>query len=353
MENRYRISQFEALGPVLVTGHTGFKGTWLTLLLEKLGLEVSGYSLPPLHDSMYSRLSLSGRIPEQFGDIRDTESFSNFIKIHQPRTVIHLAAQALVLKSYEAPIETFDVNVMGTAKVISESMESTSIRNVGVATTDKVYDNQETGRAFVETDPLFGKDPYSASKVGTEAVVAAWQLITNKQNAVKICSLRAGNVIGGGDFAENRLFPDLIRSHINQSELIVRNPESTRPWQHVLDPLFGYLLAISNMQQTNNQLSFNFGPRDSSLNVRKALEIAKENWPFELSFNFISNQGAKLEAKDLHLNSDRANSVLNWEPKWNQSEAIAKTMDWWSSVLITGVDPLIATLKDIDEFLSR
>lgn len=352
MKNGRFSLHLEGLGPVLVTGHTGFKGTWLIMLLDRLGIEVSGFSHYPLENSMFTRLNLEGKFPEQFGDLRDTRMLSEFINKQKPKTVIHLAAQALVLKSYEDPIETFDVNVMGTAHLISQAINSEAVNCIGIATTDKVYDNRESGKAFLETDPLFGKDPYSASKVGTEAVVSAWQQISREKKGPSICALRAGNVIGGGDFAENRLFPDLIRSHISNSEMSVRNPESTRPWQHVLDPLFGYLLAIANMQRTGSELSFNFGPRDSSLSVRQALEIAQLNWPVNLKLKDGVVGNLNLESKVLQINSDRANSILNWTPKWDQPQAIAKTMSWWNSVLMEGIDPVEATVSDIDDFLA-
>ncbi|MBI3429249.1 MAG: CDP-glucose 4,6-dehydratase [Actinobacteria bacterium] len=231
-------------GPVLVTGHTGFKGTWLTLLLEKLDVPVVGLSLPALPNSLFERTNRFGVIQESFTDIRDFESVLKFVESTAPSVVIHMAAQPLVFESYKTPRETFEVNVMGSVNVLSASFEVGSVEAIGVITTDKVYRNDNSGRAFVETDALEGKDPYSASKVGTEATSAAWRQIAKVSGGPKVISLRAGNVLGGGDWAENRLLPDLIRGYANGFATTVRNPQSTRPWQHVLDPLRGYILAL-------------------------------------------------------------------------------------------------------------
>ena len=206
-------------GPVLLTGHTGFKGTWMTFLLEHLDVPVVGYSLPAEKDSLYDRAERVGVIPEKFGDILNYELLEQFIDKHNPSTIIHMAAQPLVLKSYENPRATFDVNVMGTANVLDIAFKKDFIEAIVIVTTDKVYKNDDSGRAFIETDPLGGKDPYSASKVGTEAVVAAWQQIAKISGGPQVYSARAGNVIGGGDFAESRLIPDIIRGLVRGATL--------------------------------------------------------------------------------------------------------------------------------------
>jgi CDP-glucose 4,6-dehydratase len=229
----------ELPGPVLLTGHTGFKGTWMTFLFEQLKIPVVGYSLPPEKDSLYDRASRTGAIPEKFADIRDYVGLEEFIDFHKPSTIIHMAAQPLVLRSYESPRETFDVNTMGTVNVLDIAFKKAFVQAIIVVTTDKVYRNDNSGRAFVETDALEGKDPYSASKVGTEAVVSAWQQISRVSGGPCVVSVRAGNVIGGGDFAENRLIPDLVRSSLSSKVLNIRNSENVRPWQHVLEPLQG------------------------------------------------------------------------------------------------------------------
>ena len=205
----------ELPGPILITGHTGFKGTWLTFLLERLNVPVIGLSLEPEKDSLFDRAKRTGVIPEAFIDIREFHAISRFISEHQPSAVIHMAAQPLVLQSYKTPRETFETNVMGTANVLDAAFKTNSVEAVVVVTTDKVYRNDNSGQSFVETDPLAGKDPYSASKVGTESVVAAWQQIAKISGGPKVISVRAGNVIGGGDWAEDRLMPDLIRGLVS------------------------------------------------------------------------------------------------------------------------------------------
>ena len=187
-------------GPILITGHTGFKGAWLTILLEHIGIPTIGYSLPPEKHSLYERANLEGRIPELFADIRDLLLVKDFMAKHKPSAIIHMAAQPLVLESYKSPRETFDTNVMGTVNILDAAFESDHVKAIIVVTTDKVYRNDNSGRAFIESDPLEGKDPYSASKVGAEAAVSAWQQIAKISDGPKVVSVRAGNVIGGGDW---------------------------------------------------------------------------------------------------------------------------------------------------------
>jgi len=226
-------------GPIFITGHTGFKGSWLSLLLKQLGIEHFGYSLEAEEDSLYKRANLGKVSKGVVGDIRDLENLSKVIKNVRPSAIIHLAAQPLVLKSYQDPLETFQTNCIGTANVLKAAFESPSVEIVLVITTDKVYRNNNSGRRFVESDPLEGKDPYSASKVAAEAVCGAWQQMSKIAGGPKVLVARAGNVIGGGDFAKDRLIPDAIRALISEQNLLVRSPEATRPWQHVLDPLIG------------------------------------------------------------------------------------------------------------------
>ena len=276
------LSQLPALrsnsGPVLVTGHTGFKGTWLTLLLEKLGVEVVGFSLSPEKDSLFDRAGRTGAIKEVFADIRDYELLNTYITSIKPSAIIHMAAQPLVLESYRLPKETFDVNVMGTVNVLDSAFKTDSVQAIVVVTTDKVYRNDNSGRAFIESDPLEGKDPYSASKVGTEAAVAAWQQIQRISGGPKVVAVRAGNVIGGGDWGDNRLLPDLIRSFSSGQKMAVRNPASTRPWQHVLDPLGGYISALEAILGGEKISSVNFGPDTQSIAVSEVVKIAVETW---------------------------------------------------------------------------
>ena len=210
----------ELPGPVMLTGHTGFKGTWMTLLLEQLDIPVVGYSLLAETNSLFDRMNRSGAIQETTADIRDSFRLAEFIKTYKPSVILHMAAQPLVLNSYESPKETFDINVMGTANILELAIQNEAIKSTLVVTTDKVYKNDNSGRAFIETDPLGGKDPYSASKVGTEMVVSAFRQKALVENGFsKFLTVRAGNVIGGGDFATNRLIPDFIRAQINHNNL--------------------------------------------------------------------------------------------------------------------------------------
>jgi CDP-glucose 4,6-dehydratase len=213
-----------------------------------------------------------------------------------------MAAQPLVLRSYKIPRETFDVNVMGTVNVLDAAFLTDFVQAVIVVTTDKVYRNDDSGRAFVETDPLEGKDPYSASKVGAEAVVAAWQQIQKASGGPRVVSVRAGNVIGGGDWAENRLIPDLIRGYISRKPIEVRNPESTRPWQHVLDPLVGYLMSIEYALSGGSISKINFAPTGISLTVAKVIEVANKSWKENSEIEIITNtENHEIESKNLSL----------------------------------------------------
>jgi CDP-glucose 4,6-dehydratase len=338
--------------PVLITGHTGFKGTWLTLLLESQGIEVAGISLKPERDSLYSKLERIDRIHEKFIDIRDFETLNSEIASLNPSLVFHLAAQPLVLQSYVDPRGTFETNVMGTANILESVLTLKEQCLIVVITTDKVYENLETGEKFKENDKLQGKDPYSASKVGTEAVVAAWKNIYNINSSHRVCSARAGNVIGGGDFAKDRLIPDIVRGIQEKTSVEIRNPKSSRPWQHVLDPLAGYVYAAGALLNNVNLESVNFGPTEKSLSVERVIDIAKQEFSNQLKI-LIPGDGLelKLESGLLDLDSTLAHSALGWEPKWSQEEAIKLTFAWWKSVLGGSSSPREACERDIFRFM--
>jgi len=353
VDNSLSVRLKQTKGPVLITGHTGFKGTWLSLLLDFLGVPIIGFSLPPEDDSLYIRASRQGKITEEFSDIRSYIDLKNFIKLHNPSVIVHMAAQPLVLKSYESPIETFDVNVMGTANILDIASKSKSVQIVIVVTTDKVYKNDNLGNKFKESDSLYGKDPYSASKVGTEAVVAAWQQISELNNRPKIVSVRAGNVIGGGDLASDRLLPDIIRSHLFGNPLLVRNKNHTRPWQHVLDPLIGYIKVIDSLLAGNPIKSVNFGPVEKSLSVAEVVEIASTLIDFKFEYANTKNEFQNLESQTLELDTTYANKVLKWHPKFNQADAIAQSINWWNKVLSKNVSPESACKDDIKSYLAK
>jgi CDP-glucose 4,6-dehydratase len=339
-------------GPILVTGHTGFKGSWLSLLLNHLGIEYFGYSLEAEEDSLYRRVNLESMSKGVVGDIRDLENLSKVIKNVRPSVIIHLAAQPLVLKSYQDPLETFQTNCMGTANILEAAFDTPSVEVVLAITTDKVYRNNNSGRRFVESDPLEGKDPYSASKVAAEAVCAAWQQISKISGGPKVIVARAGNVIGGGDFAKDRLIPDAIRALMSEQNLLVRSPEATRPWQHVLDPLIGYLTYIEKTLQGETKVeALNFGPNERSLEVAKVLDIGQEILDNRLRL-VLEEFELNKEAKVLQLDTNLAKLELSWNPRWRQAEAIRNTFFWWESVLSNEESAFSNCLKDIESFLT-
>jgi CDP-glucose 4,6-dehydratase len=340
-------------GPVLITGHTGFKGTWLTLLLEELGIQAVGFSLPPLEQSLYQRADRFGKIPEVFGDIRNLQLLRDTFERFNPTHVIHMAAAALVLKSYSTPIPTFETNVLGTANLLEVATQSNNVKVVACVTTDKVYENNNSYRKFHEADALRGKDPYSASKVASESVIDAWRNLSAHRNHAKVISLRSGNVIGGGDYSENRLMPDIIRKIFEHKPLLIRNLEATRPWQHVLDPLFGYLLAIDYSCSAINQVveSFNYGPSEESLSVREVIRICKEFLPELGNSSFNEWNSDTYEAERLQLDSTRANSLLGWRPRFSQEAAVVSTLSWWKNHLVFGLSGEELCKDEINKFL--
>ena len=334
--------------PILVTGHTGFKGTWLTLLLEALDIPVVGLSLPPAKDSLYINCSRQDVIPEIYGDIRSHQTVMSAFKEYQPSAVIHMAAQPLVLESYETPVETFETNVMGTVNILDSSTKNIHTKSVICVTTDKVYKNIEKGKRFKENDALGGKDPYSASKVGSESAISAWQQISRVTNGFPIVSVRAGNVIGGGDSSQDRLLPDIVRSFISKTSPVLRNPSSTRPWQHALDPLIGYLQALEFSLSSSSSPSYNFGPDEESLSVSKVAKIALNAWnDKDLTSIESENEISNYESLKLELDSSLAARELNWSPLWSQEEAIISTILWWKSVHSKQRSPLEACSDEI------
>ncbi len=332
---------------VLITGHTGFKGSWLAQYLKLRNVEIFGLSLKPEKNSLYTRLDNSFYVREFIEDIRDLVKLSSVIQDIKPEYIFHLAAQPLVLRSYENPIETFQTNVLGTANLLESAINLNSVKRIVVVTTDKVYKNFEDGRKYVETDALEGSDPYSASKVGTEAVVKAWQTLTSSDESRSIISVRSGNVIGGGDFASQRLLPDIIRSHVSGEPIKVRNPNSTRPWQHVLDPIVGYVMAAETKKEPKQLTALNFGPSGDSLSVAEVCSIAKSNLDFKIEFEEPSPLKAH-EANLLDLDSTKAREELMWKNIWTQNEAVSSTIKWWKSVLSQEMSADDACKRDLD-----
>jgi len=252
---------------VLVTGHTGFKGSWLVTWLLEMGAKVVGYALAPESGSLYTNLQLQGQIEEEFADIRNQQTIADFVKEHTPDIIFHLAAQPLVIRGYQEPIYTWETNVMGTINLLESSKSLNKQVAIVVITTDKVYENINKSYAYLETDKLGGYDPHSSSKAGTELAVASWRSSFFIDNQIRIATARAGNVIGGGDWAENRIVPDCIRALIQKETIVVRNPQSVRPWQHVLESLSGYLVLAEKLYNSNDkdfQTAFKFGPNTNA-----------------------------------------------------------------------------------------
>ena len=321
---------------VLITGHTGFKGSWLALWLSTMGANVTGYSLPPPTEPNHFDL-LNLDLNSIIGDIRDAKNLTRVFKEHQPEIVFHLAAQPIVRFSYKDPVETFSSNVMGTVNVFEASRESDTLRAIVNVTSDKCYENREWPWSYREIDPLGGYDPYSASKGCAEIIASCWRNsffnIENYGNShhTLLSSGRAGNVIGGGDWAADRLIPDMMRAVSQKSKVKIRNPHATRPWQHVLEPLSGYLLLGQRLLEGQKEFAeaWNFGPsEDGNSTVENIVGQAKKAWPkIDYETDAVSNQPH--EARMLRLDCSKAIANLQWRPVWVGKTAVEKTALWY------------------------
>lgn len=322
---------------IFLTGHTGFKGAWLAEWLLSLGAHVAGYALPPdTKPSLFAQLGLGKRLKHIEGDVRDPAVLSQALHAAKPDFVFHLAAQALVLESYARPAETFDINAMGTAHVLAALRSYKKSCAAVFVTTDKCYENREWIYGYREEDKLGGHDPYSASKAAAEIIIHSYRSSFFQNHPVRIASARAGNVIGGGDWATDRIVPDCIRALQKKHPIPVRNKTATRPWQHVLEPLSGYLwlaavLANPKFSKTNPPLissAFNFGPsHESNRTVAELVAEVLKHWPGK--WEDKSDPKAVHEAKLLQLATDKAHAMLDWSPTWNFSEAIENTVGWY------------------------
>lgn len=336
---------------VLITGHTGFKGAWLSEMLLARGAEVFGIALPPEGaDSLHDRLGLDKRMAGRLLDIRDASALGAEIRSFAPDIVLHLAAQALVRRSYGDPVGNWATNVMGTVHVLDALRQLDKPVTAIVVTTDKVYENNEWVYAYRENDPLGGHDPYSASKAACELVTASWRRSFGT-DGLRIASARAGNVIGGGDWAEDRIVPDIIRALASGRSIEIRNPASIRPWQHVLDPLAGYLALAEKVHLAEGgrfQDGYNFGPEaDDIYSVRELVEAMFRHWPGH--WVDASDPAAPHEAGRLSLSIDKARSELGWTPVWRFEEAIRQTVHWYRQIHL-GADPLELTRQQIAAF---
>lgn len=338
---------------VLVTGHTGFKGAWLALWLECRGARVTGLALDPAtRPALFDVLGLSARIDDRRADVRDAEAVGRVFDACQPEVVFHLAAQALVRESYREPSATWATNVMGTVNVLEAARRCEPVRAVVVATSDKCYQNDETGRAFREGDPLGGQDPYSGSKAAAELVAAAWRASFPGSACAALATVRAGNVIGGGDWSRDRIVPDLIRGFSAGQPVAVRNPGAVRPWQHVLEPLEGYLRVAEALLagQADCATAWNFGPDAADARpVSDLVALAASRWGAGASWE-LDAAPQPHEARLLQLDSTRARARLGWSPRWSTARAIEETVDWYRAQQ-RGVDMRAYSLAQINRYL--
>ena len=335
---------------VLVTGHTGFKGSWLSLWLTRLGAEVAGLALAPdTEPALFDQLGLADRLDHRIGDIREAATVAERVAQVQPDVVFHLAAQPLVLASYDDPLLTWDTNVMGTAHVLQALRDLSRPCAAVMITTDKVYENREWVHPYREEDRLGGHDPYRASKAGSELVIASWRKSFLAGHPVRVVSARAGNVIGGGDWAANRILPDLARALGQGATLRLRNPAARRPWQHVLEPLSGYLrLAEAAYRGEALADSYNFGPEPADVHpVRALVEAALSHWPG--TWEDASDPAAPHEAGLLSLGIERARADLGYVPRWGFADSVRHSMEWYRDVA-GGVSPLDITAAQIAAF---
>lgn len=346
---------------VLVTGHTGFKGCWLTLWLLELGAEVHGLALEPETvvppaQPLFEALGLAERLGERhrIGDIRDPRTMRAAVTASQPDVVLHLAAQPLVRRSYADPLCTWSTNVQGSLQLL-EALKSLSHHcSVVLVTTDKVYANREWEWGYREEDRLGGHDPYSSSKAAMELMVASWRdsfcgVEAHQTPHLGIATARAGNVIGGGDWAADRIVPDAMRAVGHVLPISVRNPGATRPWQHVLEPLAGYLQLAEKLTADPQQhcTAYNFGPEaEANRSVQELVEHLLEHWPGAAGWRDSSDTTAPHEAGLLHLVADRARVQLGWYPRWNFAKTVARTADWYRRVH-QGEAPLTCCLEDL------
>ncbi len=349
------ISDFFKNKRILITGDTGFKGSWLALWLKTLGASVYGYSLPPEYEhDHYNLIKLHKEIHHIDGNLLDFNWLKKQFDEIKPEIVFHLAAQALVRYSYDEPKLTFDTNVLGSANILESIRKSKSVKSLIYVTSDKCYKNKEWIWGYRENDELGGHDPYSASKAAAEIVFSSYFDSYFSLNSNKgVASVRAGNVIGGGDWANDRIIPDCIRSLMEHKELEIRNPNSTRPWQHVLEPLSGYMLLAQKLYNNPKKYSgsWNFGPSVKS--IKTVYELAEKVISIfgEGTLKVGQKDSLKHEAGLLHLNCDKAIHHLGWNPTWDFEQTIINTILWYKKYLKEGIDPRILSLNDITQFM--
>jgi CDP-glucose 4,6-dehydratase len=353
MESLSNLKKFYDNKKIFITGHTGFKGTWLSIILCHLNAKIYGYSLAPQKNSLFSKSGIKDKLNlNSYADIRNIRDLKKKIILSKPEIIFHLAAQPLVIESYQKPVETFHTNILGTAHLLECLKNIKTVKSVIIVTTDKVYKINKKNKTFKEVDQLGGIDPYSVSKVGAEMITDCYikSFFKNSILRNKISVVRAGNVIGGGDFSKNRLVPDIINAINKKKKLKIRNPNHVRPWQHILDPLVGYLILAKKqyIKKINNDFEYawNFGP--SKRNFKKVSEIVKEVQNLEnLKYSFDKKKNF-YETTILKLDSSKAKRKLRWSNKWDLSVALKKTIEWNKSIKKN----ISAKNKCVEQFLS-
>ena len=358
MENRTKdrwkgFSEFYNGKRVLLTGHTGFKGAWLSRMLIKAGAKVTGYSLQsPTDPALFEVAGLSGQMNSLIGDIRDLEHLKNVFQDTKPEIVFHLAAQPIVRDSYKDPVYTYETNVMGTVNLLECIRLTETVRSFLNVTTDKVYENKEWEYGYRECDPLDGYDPYSNSKSCSELVTHSYAKSFFSGRGIAISTSRAGNVIGGGDFANDRIIPDCIRSAIKNQEIILRNPDSTRPYQHVLEPLAVYMtIAMKQYEDSSYQGYYNVGPDDKDcVTTGELTNLFCEAWGQGITWSAKPDEGPH-EANFLKLDCSKIKRVFGWTPRYGVKEAVNKTVEWTREYL-AGADMITVMDRQIGEFFN-
>jgi len=357
MENMVEIemhnSKFWNGKKVFITGHTGFKGGWTVLWLKKLGAVVKGYALAPnTEPSLFEISKIAVGIESHIADVRDLDTLKKSMADFEPDIVIHMAAQPLVLESYRDPVETYQTNVMGTVNLFEAVRVCKSVKAVVNVTTDKCYKNNEWVWGYRENDPMGGYDPYSSSKGCSELVTSAYrQSFFHDETEVSIGTARAGNVIGGGDWSSNRLIPEALRAFKLDEPVIIRNPLATRPWQHVLEPISGYLMLAEKLYSTDNEYAegWNFGPTsDGNKSVGKVLDYLVAHWPSDVSW-VLDEKVQPHEAQLLMLDISKARERLGWSPRWDLNIAIKKIIEWHDA-LAKEEDMRVFTIGQIADY---
>ena len=338
---------------VFITGHTGFKGSWLSFILDLYGAKVKGFSKKPdTSPNLFDNLFFSKNFNSVIGDIKNYEFLKKEILNFKPDFIFHLAAQPIVIESYIDPVETYNTNFNGTLNLL-ESIRELDKCSIVMITTDKVYENNETKVSFKETDKLGGKDPYSSSKSASELLISSYSSSFFSDTNINISTARAGNIVGGGDWSPYRLLPDVIRCCYEKTELVIRNPKSVRPWQHVLDPIFGYIELAKKLDSNPEKFqgSWNFGPDETTpISVQEIIEIINNTG---LNFKIrVQNDITQKESKFLQLDISKSKNLLNWKPKWCAEDSIEHTINWYKDFYnkIPAKDLII---NDLEKYLKK